>query len=108
MAIKLLAKKGDKERLRENWHLKFFSYYFNLQFKFILLRDYKRYYAKKLKIIKYQLKLYNKIKCKYKVNNNNIYNFNKKGIMQKVARKLEIIILKTKKNLYYIYLKKRE
>ena len=28
--------------------------------------------------------------------------------MQRVARKLEVLIPKTEKNLYYIYLKKRE
>ena len=53
IAIKLLAEKGDKERLGENWHLKFFSRYPNLESKFALLRDRKRYYAEKPEIINY-------------------------------------------------------
>ena len=102
IAIELLAEKGDKERLGENWHLKFFSRYPNLESKFALLRDRKRYYAEKPEIINYQLKLYDKIKRKYKVDDDDVYNFDEKGVMQGVAGKLEVLILKQKRT-YIIY-----
>jgi hypothetical protein len=108
MAIKLLAEKGDKERLRENWHLKFLSRHPNLQSKFVPLRDCKRYHAEKPEIIRHWLKLYNEIKRKYEVDDDNVYNFDKKGVMQGVARKLEVIIPKIETNPYHTHPGKRE
>ena len=108
IAIKLLAEKGDKEKLRENWHLKFLGRYPNFQSKFAILRDCKRYHAQTPEIINHQFKLYDKIKRKYEVDDDNVYNFDKKGVMQGVARKMEILILKIEKNLYYTQLGNRE
>jgi hypothetical protein len=45
MAIELLAEKGDKEKLGDNWHLKFFGRYPDLKSKFAIPRDRKRYDA---------------------------------------------------------------
>lgn len=108
MAIELLAEKGDKEKLGDNWHLKFLSRYPNLKSKFAIPRDRKRYDAQMPEIINHWFKLYDEIKRKYEVDDDDVYNFNKKGVMQGVAGKMKILIPKTEKNPYHTHPGKRE
>ena len=54
------------------------------------------------KIINYQFKLYLELKVRFKINNNNIYNFNKKRVIIGVIEKVYILVNKVKKNLYTI------
>jgi hypothetical protein len=51
MAIELLSEKGDKEKLGDNWHLKFLSRHPDLKSKFAIPRDRKRYDAQTPEII---------------------------------------------------------
>ena len=97
MAKEILEKKGDKKPLGINQVSKFLRRHLNIKSAYIPPLDKERAIAQEPEILRGWFELYKRVKEEYYIQDEDIYNMDKKGFMQGVIAKLRVMISKHKK-----------
>ena len=98
MAQELLITKGDTKPLGKNWTQKFLSRHNDIRTKFIPPLDKERALAQDSAILSTWFELFLRIKTEYKVEDEDIWNMDEKGVMLGVVPKLKVMISRHEKN----------
>ena len=99
MAQKLLCAKGDTIKLGHNWTQRFLHCHPGLKSKYNHILDQERYLAEDPKIIEDWFALYNSVKAKFGILDENTYNMDEKGFMMGVTGSAKVVFSKYEKKL---------
>jgi hypothetical protein len=90
------------------WVRAFLRQHPDLKSKFVLIRDRKRVKAQTPEIFNDLFDLFKEEREKFKVNDDDVYNLDEKGVIIGMANKVKVIISKYEKNPYLTHLGNRE